>query len=483
MISRIWRGWTTPENADTYEALLKVFTGIIDRRISGFRGIDLLRREQDGAVEFVTIMWFDSLLAVRTFAGEDYERAVVLPQARRLLLRFDERSAHYEVREQRGPTLLALLFACGRSSSGGSRKDAGDSLARTAQADTARWIVQKARQDSATVVTHARLTPLTVLPQVHAVCRLSSRDEVPRWATIRTDGVSSVTRTGEELSIIVTDSLPPRNVRCERNWRVIKVRGPLQFDLVGIISGISGTLAAAGISIFAFSTFDTDYVMVKEETLGGALNALRRAEYPIVDFVPRSPGATILAAPVDEAVTDPDFFLFRARLQTALANHDTAEVMRAVDPGILNSFGGDGGRDEFRERWRLNTPDKSQLWGALGFVLALGGRFLQDSAFYAPYLFHNPAGADGFETLIVLGSNVPVHAGPGRSYGVIDTVSFEAVTKWREKSTTSGWEPIKTSDGKPGWVVQRHLRSPIDYRAGFVRRDGRWWLRALVAGD
>lgn len=105
MISRVWRGWTTPQNADIYEALLKaeIFTGIVERRISGFRGIDLLRRKVGDEVEFVTIMWFDSLLAVRTFAGEDYERAVVQPQARQLLLRFDERSAHYEVREQRGP--------------------------------------------------------------------------------------------------------------------------------------------------------------------------------------------------------------------------------------------------------------------------------------------------------------------------------------------------------------------------------------------
>ncbi len=105
MISRIWRGWTTPQNADTYEALLKaeVFTGIIARGITGFLGIDLLRREVEQTVEFVTIMWFDSILAVRTFAGEDFERAVVPSRARQLLLRFDERSAHYEVRERRGP--------------------------------------------------------------------------------------------------------------------------------------------------------------------------------------------------------------------------------------------------------------------------------------------------------------------------------------------------------------------------------------------
>ena len=105
MISRIWRGWTTSRNADAYEMLLKaeIFTGIIDRGITGFRGIDLLRREVEEGVEFVTIMWFDSLLAVQTFAGEDYEQAVVPLKARQLLIRFDERSAHYEVCERREP--------------------------------------------------------------------------------------------------------------------------------------------------------------------------------------------------------------------------------------------------------------------------------------------------------------------------------------------------------------------------------------------
>jgi hypothetical protein len=341
---------------------------------------------------------------------------------------------------------------------------------------------QMARLDSVTGVTHRRLTPLTVLPDHQAVCRLNSRDPVPSWAASSTGGLSSVTRTGDELSLIVADSVAPRNVRCERNWRVIKVRGPIPLDLIGIISGISGTLAQAGISIFAFSTYDTDYVMVKEANLDRAMNALRRAEYPILDPIPRDSSAALPVKPVDEAVTDPEFFLFRARVQAALAAHDTAEIMRILEPGILNSFGGDGGRKEFREQWALATPEKSQLWNALGFVLALGGRFLEDSVFYAPYLFDGVKG-DGFETLVVLGANVSVHAGPAPTFGVIDTVSFEEVTKWREKSTTQGWEPIRTSKGRTGWVPQRHLRSPIDYRAGFVRHEGRWWLRALVAGD
>ena len=102
MISRIWHGYTTPENADIYEDLLKgeIIVGIQDRNISGFREIQVFRRELGDEVEFVTVMWFDSLDAVRAFAGEDYEVAVVPPKARAVLARFDERSQHYEVCEQ-----------------------------------------------------------------------------------------------------------------------------------------------------------------------------------------------------------------------------------------------------------------------------------------------------------------------------------------------------------------------------------------------
>jgi len=100
MIGRVWHGWTTPEKADAYDALLReeIFVGIQGRRIPGFREIQLFRRNLGAEVEFVTIMWFDSLDAVRTFAGEDYERCVVPPAARAILSRFDDRSQHYEVR-------------------------------------------------------------------------------------------------------------------------------------------------------------------------------------------------------------------------------------------------------------------------------------------------------------------------------------------------------------------------------------------------
>ena len=100
MIGRVWHGWTTPEKADAYDALLQreIFVGIKKRRIPGFRRIQLFRRDLGAEVEFVTFMWFDSLDGVRVFAGADYEQCVVPPAARALLSRFDERSQHYEVR-------------------------------------------------------------------------------------------------------------------------------------------------------------------------------------------------------------------------------------------------------------------------------------------------------------------------------------------------------------------------------------------------
>jgi len=99
MISRIWHGWTSLHNADAYEKLLRgeIFKGIEQRKIHGYRGIHLLRRNAADGVEFVTVMWFDSFEAVKAFAGDDFETAVVPPTARALLSRFDARSAHYNV--------------------------------------------------------------------------------------------------------------------------------------------------------------------------------------------------------------------------------------------------------------------------------------------------------------------------------------------------------------------------------------------------
>jgi len=103
MICRLWRGRTTPDNADAYERIVRseVIPGIEARKIPGFRHIDLMHREIGGEIEFVTLMWFDSLDAVKAFVGDDHEVAHVPDAARAVLARFDQRVAHFEVLDRR----------------------------------------------------------------------------------------------------------------------------------------------------------------------------------------------------------------------------------------------------------------------------------------------------------------------------------------------------------------------------------------------
>jgi antibiotic biosynthesis monooxygenase (ABM) superfamily enzyme len=102
-VCRVWRGWTTPENADAYERVVRgdVIPGIEARGIEGFRHIDLMKRELGSDVEFQTLMWFDDLEAIKAFVGEDYSVSHVPTAAQAVLSRFDQRAAHYEVVDRR----------------------------------------------------------------------------------------------------------------------------------------------------------------------------------------------------------------------------------------------------------------------------------------------------------------------------------------------------------------------------------------------
>ena len=104
MICRLWRGWTSLENADAYERIVRteVIPGIEARKIPGFRHMDLMKRDLGGEIEFQTCMWFADLDAVRAFMGEDYAVSHVPPEARAVLNSFDDRAAHYEVIDRRG---------------------------------------------------------------------------------------------------------------------------------------------------------------------------------------------------------------------------------------------------------------------------------------------------------------------------------------------------------------------------------------------
>ncbi len=117
--------------------------------------------------------------------------------------------------------------------------------------------------------------PFSIVPGEFTVARLSPEAPVPAWSTSR--GFCSVTRTAEELSVVCERSLVPADVRAERGWALLQLRGPFPFEQVGVLDAFVRPLAAAGVSVFAIATFDTDYVLVKMDRLGDALSALAAA--------------------------------------------------------------------------------------------------------------------------------------------------------------------------------------------------------------
>lgn len=121
---------------------------------------------------------------------------------------------------------------------------------------------------------------LVLLPGRYAVCRLDSSADVPAWAA-GCDFVS-LTKTPRETSIVCPEGRVPADVRSERGFRVLKVRGPLDFSLTGVLASLAGPLAEEDISVFAMSTFDTDYILVREDTLAGAVEILVRRGHRII---------------------------------------------------------------------------------------------------------------------------------------------------------------------------------------------------------
>jgi hypothetical protein len=114
-----------------------------------------------------------------------------------------------------------------------------------------------------------------------AICQLPAEADIPRWAA-QAPGVVATVRSREELSVVCREDVVPADVRQEKGWRAFMVEGPLDFGLTGVLAAIAGPLAVAGISIFALSTFHTDYVLVKEDKLEAATKALSAAGHNVV---------------------------------------------------------------------------------------------------------------------------------------------------------------------------------------------------------
>jgi len=127
---------------------------------------------------------------------------------------------------------------------------------------------------------------MKLLKGKYMVCRLDKDDIIPEW--VKNSEFYSITRTSDELSIVcseenIPDSILNNYIRCEKDWRILKIEGPLDFSLIGILASISTILAQKGISIFAVSTYETDYILVKNKDIDSAIAALVSEGYEIMN--------------------------------------------------------------------------------------------------------------------------------------------------------------------------------------------------------
>lgn len=122
---------------------------------------------------------------------------------------------------------------------------------------------------------------MSLLKESYGVCRLNSNETIPNW--VINGEVYSITKTKDELSIVCEEENIPSDVKCEKSWRVLKIEGPLDFSLVGILAKISTLMADNSISIFAISTYDTDYILIKEKDIEKAIEALQDDIYDVLE--------------------------------------------------------------------------------------------------------------------------------------------------------------------------------------------------------
>lgn len=126
-----------------------------------------------------------------------------------------------------------------------------------------------------------KILTMRLLKEKYGVCRLDKNEAIPEWS--QNGEFFSVTRTAEELSIVCAEDSVPNDIKCERDWRILKIEGQLDFSLIGIIASVSNILAQNKVSIFAVSTYNTDYILVKDIDKDKAVKALSKEKYEIIE--------------------------------------------------------------------------------------------------------------------------------------------------------------------------------------------------------
>ena len=191
--------------------------------------------------------------------------------------------------------------------------------------------------------------------------------------------------------------------------------------------------------------------------------------------------------PVDESASDPQFSKFYQSFRTAVSQKDAKGLLSILDPEVETELDGDKGPRAFERYWNP-SDSKSKVWTELAAVTGLGGSFSTEQGtrmFCAPYTYSKfPDAIDSFDHGVILRANVELRSRPSESSPVVGKLSHDIVKvpSWEASRTDAGWIRVATRAGT-GYVRSTDIRSPIDFRACFHRKGGRWLLRYLIAGD
>ena len=199
----------------------------------------------------------------------------------------------------------------------------------------------------------------------------------------------------------------------------------------------------------------------REATAPAPITATHKAEAP-PPAAPRCAPAANRLCPTDEAQRDPSFAAFRTQMIAALDAKDATKLRAMISPNVRTSFGGDSHFDD-------------SLWPELSNALRLGGSF-REGMFWAPYVYANwPESFDAFQYVAAIHDGVPIYAKADANSEVVKRVDWEILKLIENKGE---WMQVEG-----GWVRSSDVRSPIGYRAGFMKENGEWKLNAFVRGD
>lgn len=190
--------------------------------------------------------------------------------------------------------------------------------------------------------------------------------------------------------------------------------------------------------------------------------------------------------PVDESNIDESFKVFKEELKLAIENKNLNFVLKSLDKEVFNSFGGNEGIEGFKEYWQINN-NETDLWEIIDEVISLGGSFSEDEEvkiFTAPYVTSNwPIEFDEFEYVAVIDSNVSLRELPDTLSTEVKKLNYEILKYDNSYYEDKNWLKVETDKGEIGFTLSTKVRSPIDYRIGFQKKEGDWKIIWFVSGD